>query len=33
MHTEFCSDNLKGKDHSEDLGVYGRNILQCMQCT
>jgi hypothetical protein len=28
MHTEFRSENLKGRDHSEDLGVDGRIILE-----
>jgi hypothetical protein len=27
MHTKFWSGNLKGKDHSEDLGVGGKVIL------
>jgi hypothetical protein len=27
MHTEFCSKNLKGRDHLEDSDVYGRIIL------
>jgi hypothetical protein len=26
--TKFWSQNLKGKDHSEDLGVDGRIILE-----
>jgi len=29
MHT-IISENLKGRDHSEDLGVDGQNILECM---
>jgi hypothetical protein len=28
MHTVFLLENLKGKDHSKDLGVYGRIILE-----
>jgi hypothetical protein len=28
MHTKFLSENLKGKDHLEDLGVDDR-ILEC----
>jgi len=28
MHTIFLFQNLKGKYHSEDLGVDGREILQ-----
>jgi len=27
MHTNFLSENLKGKKHSDDLGVGGRIIL------
>jgi len=27
MHTEVLSDNLKGRDHLEDLGVDERIIL------
>jgi len=27
MHTEFWSENLKGRDHFKDLGVDGRRIL------
>jgi hypothetical protein len=26
----FALDNLKGRDHSEDLGVDGRIILECI---
>jgi hypothetical protein len=26
----FCSQNLKGRDLSEDLGVNGRIILKCI---
>jgi hypothetical protein len=28
MNTKFWSENLKGRDHSEDLGVGGRIILE-----
>jgi len=28
MHTKFCSENLKGRDHLEDLGVDGRIISE-----
>jgi len=28
MHTKFWLENLKGRDHSEDLDVDGRVILQ-----
>jgi len=28
MHTKFLSGNLKGRDHSEDLGVDGKVILE-----
>jgi len=28
MHTKFWFENLKGKDHSEDLGVDGKIILK-----
>jgi len=27
LNTKFRSENLKGRDHSEDLGVGGRKIL------
>jgi hypothetical protein len=30
MHTKFLSENLKSRDHSEDLDVYGRIILEFM---
>jgi hypothetical protein len=30
MHTKFWSQNLKGRDHVEDLDVDGRIILQCI---
>jgi hypothetical protein len=28
MHTKFWSENLKGRDYSEDLGVDGKMILE-----
>jgi hypothetical protein len=28
MHTELSSEKLKGRDHSEDLGVDGKIILE-----
>jgi hypothetical protein len=28
MHTKFWSEKLKGRDHSEDLYVDGRVILE-----
>jgi hypothetical protein len=28
MHTKFWSENLKGRDHMEDLGVDGNTILE-----
>jgi hypothetical protein len=28
MHTKFCLENLKGKDHFIDLGLDGRIILR-----
>jgi len=28
MHTKFLSDNLKGTDHMEDLGIDGKVILE-----
>jgi hypothetical protein len=28
MYIKFWSDNLKGRDHSEDLGVHGKIILK-----
>jgi hypothetical protein len=28
MHIIVCVENLKGRDHSEDLGVDGRIILE-----
>jgi hypothetical protein len=29
MHTGFWSENLKGTDHIEDLGIDGKMILEC----
>jgi len=28
MHTKFWSENLKGRDHLEDLGIDGMIILR-----
>jgi len=28
MRSEFWSEKLKGRDHSEDVGVNGRIILE-----
>jgi hypothetical protein len=28
MHTEYWFEKLKGRDHSEDLGVDGKIILE-----
>jgi len=28
MHTKFLSENLKGRDHFEDLGMDGKITLQ-----
>jgi hypothetical protein len=28
MHTEVCSENLKGREHLEDSDVYGMIILK-----
>jgi hypothetical protein len=28
MHTTFWSENLKGRDHSEDLSIDGKIILE-----
>jgi len=28
MHTEFWSENVKGRNHSEDLGIDWRIILE-----
>jgi len=30
MHTKFWSDDLKGKEHMQDLGTEGKIILQCI---
>jgi hypothetical protein len=30
MRTVFWLENLKGRAHSEDLGIDGRIILQCI---
>jgi hypothetical protein len=30
MPTIFLLENLKGRDHSEDLGVDGRTVLECI---
>jgi hypothetical protein len=30
MNTKLWSENLKGRDHSEDLGVDGRIIFECL---
>jgi hypothetical protein len=30
MRTKFWSENLKGRDHSEDMGIDGKIILQRM---
>jgi hypothetical protein len=30
MYTIFLLENLKGRDHSEDLGVNGRIIFECI---
>jgi hypothetical protein len=27
MHTKFLSENLKGRDHAEDVGIDGRIML------
>jgi hypothetical protein len=29
MNTELKSENQKGRDHLEDLGVDGRIIMKC----
>jgi hypothetical protein len=28
MYTTFSSENLKGRDHAEDLGVDGKIIIE-----
>jgi hypothetical protein len=28
MHTKFWSENLRGRDHLEDLGIDERTILE-----
>jgi hypothetical protein len=28
MHTRFCIENLKGRDHFKGLGIGGRVILK-----
>jgi len=28
VHTQFLSENLKGRDHAEDLGVGGKIISE-----
>jgi hypothetical protein len=30
MHKKFWSENLKGRDHAEDLDVDRRIILECI---
>jgi hypothetical protein len=30
MHTKFKLKNLKGRDYSEDLGVDGKIISECV---
>jgi hypothetical protein len=30
MRTQFLSGSLKGRDHSEDLGIDGKIILECI---
>jgi len=30
MRTVFRLENLKGKDHSDDLDVDGKTILECI---
>jgi hypothetical protein len=30
MHTKFWSEILKSRDNSEDLGIDGRIILECI---
>jgi hypothetical protein len=33
MRTKLWLESLKGRDHSEDLGVDGRIILNCILVT
>jgi hypothetical protein len=28
VHTKFLSENLKERDHSEDLGIEGNTVLE-----
>jgi hypothetical protein len=28
MHTKFWSENLKGRDHSDDIGIDGKIIFE-----
>jgi hypothetical protein len=30
MHTKSRVESMKGRDHSEDLGVEGKIILECI---
>jgi len=30
MHAIFCLENLKGRDHFEDLRIDGKIILECI---
>jgi hypothetical protein len=30
MDAKFCSENVKGRDHLEDLNVDGKIILECI---
>jgi hypothetical protein len=30
MHKKLLPENLKGRDHSEDLGIDGRIISECI---
>jgi hypothetical protein len=30
MHAQFWSENLNGRDDSEDLGIDGKIILECI---
>jgi hypothetical protein len=32
MHTKFCSESLKGKDHSEDVSVDGKGKVELSLC-